>query len=51
MITLTLPWWGWLLYFTVLIVVFDVSDRLGKRLGRALYLRMQRKLTEWSRRG
>lgn len=51
MITLTLPIWVWLLYCGSLGMLGHLGWLAGQRLGRYLYLRRQRQLTEWSRRG
>jgi hypothetical protein len=32
-ITVTLPWWGWGLYGIFLALVFDISGKLGTKLG------------------
>jgi len=58
MITVTYPWWAWLLFCAFLIPVIKFSGWLGDKLGHAtgrwwVKRRETReaKLTEWSRRG
>ena len=46
MITVTLSWWGWLLYILILYMIFRVSSWLGDKTGRALYRRVQRRKTQ-----
>jgi hypothetical protein len=36
-ITVTLPWWGWLLWICGLIAVSRISAWLGDRLGHVTY--------------
>ena len=55
MITMTFTWWGFVLYFLGLGVLYSLAGRLGEKLGHATYRRWKlwhdRKLMEWSRRG
>lgn len=51
MITVTMPWWVWVLYFLALGLIGHYGGLLGEKLGRATCRWYQRRLMEWSRRG
>lgn len=55
MITVTFPWWAWLLFCSLLGLVLRLGDWAGDRLGHAIgrwwVKRREARLTEWSRRG
>jgi hypothetical protein len=55
MITITMPWWAWVLYFLALGALSRIVTPLGDKLGRATYRRWRQhrdaRLMEWSRRG